>query len=231
MAKELGWQPRAGESDESKSLRTTVLRTLGYSGRDPEVLAQARKVTEQALENPDSVDRTLANTAIGLAALGGDEALYDKLLSHLKSAKSPEEYYLYLGSMTRFRDSKLLGRTLEYAISPEVRTQDRLGLISGVLENPAGERQAWDFVRSHWADIEKVGGGFTSGEVVVATGGFCDAGLRDEVKDFFSTHKVPTAERTLKQSLERMTNCVDLKSQQQTQLASWLQQHATVAGE
>jgi len=230
IGKELGWQPRPGESDEIKSLRTTVLRTLAYSGRDPEVLAHARKLADQALENPNSVDRTLANTAIGLAALDGDQALYEKLVGHLKNAKSPEEYYVYLGSLTQFSDPKLLERTLEYSISPEVRTQDTLGLISGILENPAGGRQGWDFVRGHWGDIEKVGGGFTSGEVVAATGAFCDAGMRDEVKDFFATHKVPTAERTLKQSLERMTNCVDLKSQQQTQLASWLQQHATAAG-
>ena len=231
MAKELGWQARAGESDEKKSLRTTALRTLGYTGRDPEILAQARKVAEQALDNPESVDRTLANTAIGLAVVNGDEALYEKLKSHLKSTKTPEEYYVYLGSLTRFSDPKLLDQTLEYAVSPEVRSQDTLGLISGVLENPAGAKEGWNFVRSHWSDVEKVGGGFTSGEVVQATSGFCDAELRDEVKDFFSTHPVPTAERTLKQSLERMTNCVDLKSQQQTQLASWLQQHATSTGE
>jgi aminopeptidase N len=231
IAKELAWQVRPKESDETKALRTTVLRTLGYTGRDPEVLAQARKVADQALENPESVDRTLANTAIGLAVMNGDQGFYDKLMAHLKSAKTPEEYYVYLGNLTQFSDPKLLDRTLQYAISPEVRTQDTLGLISGVLENPAGARQGWDFVRAHWSDIEKVGGGFTSGEVVQATGSFCDAGLRDEVKDFFSRHSVPTAERTLKQSLERISDCVDLKSRQQTQLASWLQQHATAAGE
>jgi aminopeptidase N len=230
-AKELGWQAHSGESDETKSLRTTVLRTLGYTGRDPEVLKQARKLVDQALEDPNSIDRTLANTAIELAAINGDEALYERLLAQLKSSKSPEEYYVYLGSLTQFSDPKLLARTLEYAISPEVRSQDTLGLISGVLHNPAGARQGWDFVRAHWGDIEKVGGGFTSGQVVEATSAFCDAGLRDEVKDFFASHSVPTAERTLKQSLERMTECVDLKSQQRTQLASWLQQHVTATGE
>ena len=86
-------------------------------------------------------------------------------------------------------------------------------------------------MRAHWGDIEKVGGGFTSGQVVEATSAFCDAGLRNEVKDFFASHKVPTAERTLKQSLERMTECVDLKSQLRTPLASWLQKHATATGE
>ena len=95
------------------------------------------------------------------------------------------------------------------------------------MQNPAGTRSAWDFVRAHWGDIEKVGGGFTSGEVVASTSAFCDAGLRDEVQDFFATHKVPTAERRLKQAIERMNYCVDLKAQQTPQLSSWLEQHAS----
>jgi aminopeptidase N/puromycin-sensitive aminopeptidase len=231
MAKQLGWKPLAGEGAEQKSLRPSVLRIMGYSGRDPEVLAEAKKVAEQALANPDSLDRTIASLAIHLAVLDGDQALYEKLFERLKSAKSPAEYYIYLGSLTQFSDPKLLDRTLQYAVSPDVRSQDTLGLIAGVVENRAGGELGWNFVRSHWSDIEKVGGGFTSGEVVAATSALCDAGLRDEVKDFFSSHKVPTAERTLKQSLESMSNCVDLKAQQQELLADWLQQHATAAGE
>jgi aminopeptidase N len=104
-------------------------------------------------------------------------------------------------------------------------------LISAVMENPAGSRVAWDFVRAHWTDIEKVGGGFTSGEVVNATSAICDAGMRGEVQDFFTTHKVPAAERTLKQSLERMDYCVDLKSRQTPQLASWLEHQGASAGQ
>ena len=231
IAKELGWQPRAGDSDELKSLRARVMHTLGYTGRDPDVLIEARKLTEQAFESPTSVDRTIAATALSLAAMNGDASLYDRIFDHLKKASTPEEYYLYLQTLSRFSDPKLLQRTLEYALTPSVRSQDALGIISRVMENPAGARLAWDFVRSHWPEIEKISSGFMSGEVVEATGAFCDAGLGEEVKDFFSSHKVPTAERTLKQSLERMNYCVDLKSQQGSKLASWLEQHGASAGE
>jgi hypothetical protein len=41
---------------------------------------------------------------------------------------------------------------------------------------------------------------------------------------------VPAAERTYKQSIERINNCIDLKSQQEPQLASWLGQHGTASG-
>jgi aminopeptidase N len=230
-AKELGWRPKPGESDETKTLRARVLYSLGYAGRDPEVLAEARKLTEQALDNPSAVDHTMVFSAFSLAAMNGDEALYDRIMAKLKSKDTTqEEYYLYFGALARFRDPKLLERTLDLAASPAVRSQDSLGLISAVMENPAGTDLAWNFVRSHWSDIEKVGGGFTSSEVVSATGVFCDARLRNEAEDFFATHKVPTAERTLKQSVERMNYCLDLKSQQSPQLSSWLEQHGGATG-
>jgi aminopeptidase N/puromycin-sensitive aminopeptidase len=232
MGKELGWTAKSGDSDETKALRARIMSVLGHAGRDPDVIAEARKITEQGLKDPSAIDHTTAFTAFQLAAQNGDAALYDDLMNRLQQkGGSLEEYYLYFQAISQFRDPKLLQRTLDFAVSPSVRTQDSLGLISSVMQNPAGTRVAWDFVRGHWTDIEKIGGGFTSGEVVGATSVICDAGMRDEVQDFFSTHKVPTAERTLKQSLERMNYCVDLKSRQVPQLSSWLEHQGGASGQ
>jgi aminopeptidase N len=230
ILKGVGEEAKAGESDEQKSLRAIVFRALGYDARDPEVLAEARKVTEKALENPASVDREFAMAAFGLDALNGDQAFYDKLMAALKTPKSPEEYYINLFTLARFDDPKLLQRTLDYAVSPDVRSQDALGLIARVMNNPAGEKLAWDFVRQHWAAIEKSGGPFASAEVIGATDSFCSANMRDEVAAFYSAHKIEAAERTYRQSIERINNCIDLKSQQEPQLASWLGQHGSTAG-
>jgi hypothetical protein len=48
--------------------------------------------------------------------------------------------------------------------------------------------------------------------------------MRDEVQAFFTAHPAPAAERSLKQAVEQINYCVDLKTQQGPQLASWLQQ-------
>ncbi len=230
ILKDVGWNSKPGESDEQRTLRTRLFNALGYDARDPEVLAQARKLADQALNNPASVDRELAASAFRLAALTGDQAFYDKLLATLKNAKSPEEYYIALSALPRFDDTKLLQRTLDYAISPEVRSQDALGLVSNVMQNPAGEKLAWDFVLTHWDAVQKAGGPFAGAQIVSATSSFCDAHMRDQVTEFYAAHKIEAAERTYRQSIERINNCVDLKSQQETQLASWLGQHGSAAG-
>ncbi|MGA8430276.1 MAG: M1 family aminopeptidase [Candidatus Sulfotelmatobacter sp.] len=228
--KELGWEPKPGDSDEMKQMRAGLLNALGNGARDPEAMAAARQIAEKALDNPSSVDRQLAGSAFRVAALNGDAAFYDRLFSGLKNPKSPEEYYMRLFTLAEFSDPALLQRTLDYAISPDVRSQDALGLITSVMGNPAGEKLAWDFVQSHWDAVQKAGGPFASAQVVGATSAFCSSNMRDQVTDFFAAHKVEAAERTYKQSIERINNCVDLKSQQEPQLASWLGQHGAAGG-
>jgi aminopeptidase N/puromycin-sensitive aminopeptidase len=228
--KEVGWEPKPGDTDEQRTLRSRLFNSLGYDARDPESLGEARKIADKAMADPSSVDHQFARGAFALAALNGDSEFYDRLMAATKNPKSPEEYYTYLFTLADFGDPKLLERTLEYAVTPDVRSQDALGLVTSVLANPAGQKLAWDFIRQHWSDIEKAGGPFASSEIVRATSVFCDATLRDQVTDFFASHHAEGAERSYKQSIERINNCVDLKSRQESQLASWLGNHGHAGG-
>jgi len=232
LAKKLGWVPAAGEGDERKTLRAQVLLTLGTTAHDPEVLKEAGKLALEALDKPGTMDVAMASTVFSLAAINGDPEFYDRVLNGVKKASSPGEYYLLLGVLGRFQDPKLLDRTLKLSMSSEIRTQDLANVIGGVMGNAAGEHMAWDFVREHWDDIAKTFGGYNgSGNLVRATNSFCDPELRDQVKDFFSVHPIPDAERTLRQVLEQMNNCIDLKSQQSGPLSAWLEHHGSTTGE
>jgi hypothetical protein len=58
--------------------------------------------------------------------------------------------------------------------------------------------------------------------IVGALASFCDARTADEIRAFFARNKVPDAERTLQQSLERITSCARLAQAQRPRLAEWL---------
>jgi aminopeptidase N/puromycin-sensitive aminopeptidase len=230
LAKELGWQPVPGDSDDRKTLRAAVFEVLGNAGRDPQVLAQAGKLAREAFKNPDAVDASMAGTVFHLAALTGDAAFYDGILAAMPKSRSPEEFYRLGGALTDFTDPALLDRTLKASLTPAIRTQDAPYVIAAVLRNPAGRATGWNFVRAHWAEIDKMMIGFSAGTVIGATGSFCDAGQEAQVKDFFAANPVPSAERTLKQAEERIGYCVQMKEQQSPQVAAWLGQHAPAAG-
>jgi len=229
VAQDVGWEAKPGESADRAQLRGELMLALGAVARDPQVVALAQKLTAQYLADPSSVDHDLAGPALFISVRNGDEALYDKVLANLKAAKTPELYFTDIFALSRFRNPQLVEKTLEFAISPDMRSQDAPYLISGIMQNPAVDKQAWDFVQAHWAAIEKLGGAFAGGTIVQAAGSFCDSGMRDQVQAFFTSHPAPAAERSLKQSVELINYCVDLKEHQHDQLALWLERHNTSA--
>jgi aminopeptidase N len=224
IAQEVGWTAKPGERESLSTLRLHLLFSLAYVGRDPQTQALARKLVDQALADPNSVNHEISFAAFRVCAASGDAALYDKILTDLKNAKTPEIYYRDVMALSQFEDPKLIERTLQFAISPDMRSQDSPYLISGTMQNPLAEKQAWDFVQEHWATIEKLGGPYAAAAIVQATGSFCNASMRDQVNAFFSAHPAPGAERSLKQATERMNYCAEMKTQQQEPLASWLKQ-------
>lgn len=147
-----------------------------------------------------------------------------------KTANTPEAVFVYPRSLAQFGDPAQLEKTLEFAISSEVRSQDSWSMISWMMQNPDGQKLAWDFARSHWEKLQSMGGAFAGAAIAGAAGTFCDVGMRDQVQEFFAAHHEPASERTRKQSVERINYCVDLKAQQGSQLADWLRQHSGSAG-
>jgi aminopeptidase N len=228
---QLGTTATPADSDERRSLRAAVFRTLGYSGRDAETLGQARSLLQQYMKNPASVDPTLLDPVFTLSAMQGTPAMYEEFVARSKDAKTPEDYYRYLFALAQFTDPALLKRTLDYALSPAVRSQDAPFVIGAVMENSAGRELAWQFVQTHLDPLKQKASFAGTAVMVRFAGDFCTATSKQQVQQFFGDHPVPGAERTLRQTLEDIQNCVDLKAQQGMALASWLNEHPTAAGE
>lgn len=214
-------------SDQTRDqprLRAALMGTLGAAGRAPDVLSTARRVVDEYLRQQSAeIDPTLLNTLVGLAAMGGDRELYDRYLARSQAAATPEERYRFLYALAAFGDPTLLKRTMELAFSEDVRSQDRGLLIAAVLGNPAGRDLAWDMVQARWSELEKTQAGFGgTARIIEGLGAFCDAGKARDIRQFFAAHPISSAERTLRQTLERIDGCVALAESQKVQLGDWL---------
>jgi aminopeptidase N/puromycin-sensitive aminopeptidase len=227
-AKELGWQPLPGEGVEQPGVRAALLSTLGRVGRDPEVLETARTLAHRYLADPTAVDPSLADTVVNLAALDGDSSLYNEFLAATKTAQSPEEYYRFLYALARFSDPALLTRTLEYALTSNVRGQDFGSLLGTVMTYPAGTALAWDFARQHWDEINSKPPGNTGGRILTSASIFCDSKHEQEVKDFFTEKK--SDENAIGRAVEDIGACADVKSLQEPNVATWFEHHGGAAG-
>ena len=224
VIEQLGWTPRPNDNNETRSVRASAFEILGYYAGDQRAIANARELVAAYMKNPAAVDPVLAARAFNVAARHGDAALYDQFIGQQKTAKSPNVYYRYLNALPVFRDPSLLNRTLEFALSPDVRSQDTPLLIAGVLVNSAGRPVAWKFIESHWDQITRKMSIFGGAILVQASASFCGAEGRDQVRRFFTEHPVPAAERALQLSLEQIDACTSFRLAQQSILASYLRQ-------
>jgi aminopeptidase N len=225
MMTKLGWTPAPGESEDTHTLRALVIDLLGGIGQDQETIRRATQVARQYLRDPASVDPSMAGLVLKVAARSGDAALFDEYLAALQRLQSPEQFYNVAYALTEFRDPQLVERTLQLAISPATRNQDAPHLIARVLVKAANQPVAWPWIKTHWADVEKKITSSSGADIIVGTQSVCDAATRDDVQQFFTEHKIPSSERTLRQAVERINSCISYRERQQGNLAAWLDQH------
>ena len=220
----LGYTARPSDTPEQRQKRATLFESLGNYGNDPEVIQQARILVQEYMKDPASIDPTLAGAVVSVAAHHGDAQLYNQFKTQMQKASSPEQYYRYFYGLAAFPEPALIKETLDSTLTPQVRSQDLYVLIN-LMRYPASQDVAWDFMRAHVAELQKKTGGGLGGVGIFLGGaaGFCDAQKADQVKQFFEQHPFPGTERRQKEVIEAITDCGQLRDQQQSNLAAWLQ--------
>lgn len=221
IAADLGETPTPGEPDDRRGLRADVFATLAVYGRDPQLIAKSRALVAQYMRDPNSVEAALAGNALAVSALEGNAELYDKYLEHLKTAKTPEEYYNYFGALGQFPSAELARRTIEFALSPDVKSQD-LYLVAGALNNIETQAAAWELFKSNFPAISDKAGESLSGGLVTVASVFCDEKLRDDSQSFFASQNIAGSERTLQNAKDGVNACIALRSLQQSNLSNYL---------
>jgi aminopeptidase N len=224
LAKEVGWDAGANDNDEQKALRASLLEILGSAG-DPDAVAAAQKITQAYIKDPSAVEGTIIGPALAVAAQNGDAALYGQFMQAMGGARSTEDYYHFLFALTSFRQPELAQRTLGLIDQGKIRQQDYVRLFPALLAESPGREIAWDYLKAHWDSLAEKVTSFGGSGAVSALGGFCSIEKGDEIKQFFATHRAPGAERALRQSLERISSCVEFKQLQSGNMQKFL--HST----
>ena len=219
----IGEEPKAGDSDDVLARRGTLWQLLGLTAGDTALQAKARALADAYLTNSSSLPPSFAAPVLQVAAAGGDAALYDRYLAAAKAAVgTPEQYYRVFNALASFRDPALADRTLAFALSAEVRSQDA-PLLLGQLLNSSAQDKTWAALAAQWDTVTGRLGEFQALPYIVsALGSFCTPLRAAEIRGFFKAHPVPAAARSLTQALERIDSCVALDQRQSTPFTAWL---------
>jgi tricorn protease interacting factor F2/3 len=201
----LGWDKKKNESHTNTLLRSFAIVGLGKLG-DKEVISEAELRFKKFLKNPNSLSADLQDVVFSLVAWNGNESIHKKFISLYKKANSQEEKLRFLAGMCNFKQKKLLLKTLQFTLGPNVRSQNIQMPIMRITSNIHAKDFMWSWLKMNWDKIvNKAGIGNTLlNRVVASIGQVVVAKQENEIKKFFKQNPVPGTERTLEQTLERV---------------------------
>ncbi|HEY2385726.1 MAG TPA: M1 family metallopeptidase [Candidatus Binatia bacterium] len=202
----LGWEPAAGESADERMKRATVIAALGRLARLDDVRAEARRRLERYLQDRATLDPNLVPVVVGLAARGGDAALYERYLARKRTSATddPEEEERFLFGLTGFEDPALVERTLALTFTDDVRPQDRAFVLARLLGVRHARLTAWRFVRDHWGARILTMDPMLRQYVIRGMAALTPASIADEVGAFLDHHVTDDTRETTAQAREQL---------------------------
>ena len=219
----VGWTVRPDESHLDALMRTTVLSGLGKYD-DEEALGEAGSLFASYAQDPNSVHADLRSVVLNLAAKQGHRTSYDTIWELQERATLEEEKVRLLTALTHFETAELLNETLRRSLLPdEVRAHNTVRIVARAASNRHGRDLTWEFVKANWEEFDRrySKGGFGLMELVSITARFATQEKLDDVAKFFEDHPTPAAERTVRQSLERVRLNIAWLEKNRRELADW----------
>ncbi|MCC7160235.1 M1 family metallopeptidase [Candidatus Nomurabacteria bacterium] len=200
----LGWDKKEMEHHTDAMLRSLILSRLGKAG-DKKIISEASK-RFSAIKKGGAVSPDIRGVIYSIVAYFGSKKQYEDLIKLYKKETLHEEKNRIGNALGDFTDPEILKLVCEFAMSPNVRIQDTVGVLSGVGSNPIGRDIWWNFMQKNWKTlVSRYGeGGLTLGKAVKAIGGSAEEKHFKLIKKFFATHEAPGAKRAIEQVLERL---------------------------
>jgi len=209
LARELGWQERAGDSDDLRDLRVTLLPYAAETG-DLALRAQARELALAWIANREAVPATMTRAVLDTAARFADAGLYEQLQALATSTLDLRERYYLLSALAKLRDSALRERLLALALQKDLSGRDARDLFEDALEDEVNRRPAFDFLRANYDALAAKLPEHSMARLMAPLAELCTREERELFAGFFKERapQVLGGARQYRQSLERIDLCI-----------------------
>ena len=146
-ARDLGWMPKAGESESTRKLRPVLVSAVAREGRDETLTARAREMTEQYLADPASVPADVAPHALFVSAARGDRALLQRYRAAFVASQDQMRRQFMSAAIGRFEEKAAVEAALALLLDPEIDIRQVLFMPFGLRANDEVQQRLWDFTK------------------------------------------------------------------------------------
>ena len=207
----LGWEPKAGESEEDTKLRSTVI-ALSLYGEVPEALAQAKEIYDST--PIADLDPELRSLIISSVARHGDASTVDELMKTYRATQSVDLRQDISIGVTSTRVPAKITELFNYMKDPTiVRPQDVFRWFVYLIRGKDSRNLAWQWIRDNWNWVEATFAGDKSYDDFprYSASGLTTRQQLDEYRDFFGPMiGVPALKRTITMGISEIEGRVEL---------------------
>jgi puromycin-sensitive aminopeptidase len=200
----LGWDADPSETERLNTTRGRLVWLLGLPGEDPDVRREAEVRFDRFLAERTGLAPDLLTPVAHVVTASAGEDGWNTMLAQYRAAATPQDKVRYLLALPSTTHPLLMSRTLDLALSDEVRTQDAPFLVAGVMANRAGGALAWDWVELHWDQLRERLPANLVARIFEGVTSLVDPTVAAAVHAFAGGHDLPLAGPRVDQLLERM---------------------------
>jgi puromycin-sensitive aminopeptidase len=221
----VGLDAAAGDDGEALLRRAALARGLAVVARDPEVSAALVARLDRFLGGErGALEPNLHEAAVAVAARDGDETRFAALRRLAREEKDPAMLRRYRMGVALFEAPALVRQSVEIPFGDEVPLQDLASFAGALLGNRAAATPFWERLRDRWGTFQaRLGDApLMLRRVVEGTGSFTTRRELEEARAFFAAHEVPSARQAISQTLERLSQDVELWERIGPAVGAWL---------
>ncbi len=222
----IGCDPKAGETELTALLRSTVISALGRWGHAP-VIAEARARFARFQESPTSLNGDMRRAVLGIVGQNADAATYATLHRLAKEESSTEQKRILYGALAQSGSTELAQQTLALALTDELLPREATRLVQKVGEDGELSDLAWRFTQANLEVLLAKLPSFGASDFVPGVfRGFSEEARAAELEAFSKSHLPPQAKYAVEKAADNIRFKAAFKARLLPELAEWIAQQS-----
>lgn len=218
----VGWEPQVTDDEQTPLLRSSLVLTLGTTGKDRPIAEQCRALFDDDHSGTAPLDPDLAAAVLGVVASDADDAVFETILDRYRNPKNPNDQLRHLSSLAHLGDTAIAHRVHAMCLD-EIRSQDAPYLLGSMMRNRAIGESTWQFITANFDEllerfpdnsIPRMLEGISALAQLDPSG---EPILAQDIEQFCDAHIEGPKKRLVEQSLERLAINVRLAGRLQVE--------------
>ncbi|KAL5121789.1 Aminopeptidase 2 mitochondrial [Pleosporales sp. CAS-2024a] len=227
-AHELGWTFSENDGHIEQQFKSLMFGSAGISGDETITKASFDMFNKFKAGDKSAIHPNIRGSVYAIVLAKGGKEEYDAIINETLHAATADERNSAMRSLGRAKSPDLIQRTLDFALSKDVKGQDIYLPISALRSHPEGCNALWKWIKDNWEELERrlpPSLNMLSSVVSIGTSSFTHQEHIKDIESFFATKSTKGFDMSLSQSLESIGAKAAWLARDSEDVKQWLKEH------